>query len=236
MRTPLPARWWLALGALALLAGVADAGPARMGDDACEAADCDEADADDDFAAADPDDDLRSRGRGGSTPPWPGTAASARVVGPPIADVLQRAYRAAGLDRSSTSSWIRRSRASGLIPWVTVRTGRNTRWQDLDPGVDRGVTIEVRAMWRLDRLLFDAREVQAASIEAARLRERRRLASRVIRAYFHWRRVAAAAASQPRWASRAEEAAAELDALTDGWFSSELGNRRPRRASQGPRP
>jgi hypothetical protein len=66
-------------------------------------------------------------------------------------------------------------------------------------------------------------------MQAARGRERRQLASRVIRAYFHWRRTAATASASPRFTTRAEEAAAELDALTDGWFTDQLG-----RARRGP--
>jgi len=158
-------------------------------------------------------------------PPEP----AARVPGPPVGEVLAAAYRAAGLDRDPARGWIRRARVAGLIPSVSVRTGRNASWQDLDPEVDRGTAIEVRATWRLDRLLFDGRELQVASIEAARRRERRQLAGRVIRAYFHWQRMAGAAAAQPRWASRAAEAAAELDALTDGWFSDQLAQPPPRR-------
>lgn len=150
------------------------------------------------------------------------SAPSAEVAGPPVSEVLAEAYRAAGLDRSPGRGWVRRARAAGLIPWVSARAGRNTSWQDLDPEVDRGTTIEVRATWRLDRLLFDGRELQVASIEAARRRERRQLAGRVIRAYFHWRRLAGAAAADSRWTPRADEAAAELDAFTDGWFSRQL--------------
>jgi hypothetical protein len=81
------------------------------------------------------------------------------------------------------------------------------------------VALEVRATWRLDRLVFDGRELQASSIEAARRRERRGLASRVIRAYFAWRRAASP--------GHREETAAELDALTDGWFSEASGVRTP---------
>lgn len=152
----------------------------------------------------------------------------ARVAGPRVGEVVGAAYRAAGIDRNRARGWSRRARVAGLIPWVTVRTGRNTSWQDSDPDVDRGTTIEVRATWRLDRLVFDSRELQAASIDAARHRERQRLASRVIRAYFHWQRVARATGSL-----RAEEAAAELDALTDGWFSDELARRRGRASGRG---
>lgn len=148
---------------------------------------------------------------------------------PPIGEVLAIAYTAAGLDRDRSRSWARRARLAGLVPWIAIRTGLNANWHEQDPEVDRRRTFEVRATWRLDRLVFDGRELQVASADAARRREQRRLASRVIRAYFAWRRVARAALRDSRWGARAEEAAAELDALTDGWFSAELA--RPRRTA-----
>jgi hypothetical protein len=138
---------------------------------------------------------------------------------PAIAEVLEAAYEAAGLDRDPTRSWIRRARVAGLVPWVTVRTGWDANWRDDEPDVGRSRTFEVRATWRLDRLLFDGRELQMSSIDAARRRERRRLASHVIRAYFAWRKVTALAAHDGRFTLAAEAATAELDALTDGWFS-----------------
>jgi len=151
------------------------------------------------------------------------------VFGPRVADVLQVAYRTAGLDRSPARGWVRRGRLAGLMPWLTVRTGRTTSWEDEGVvGVGHSSVVDVRATWRLDRLVFDGHELQVATIEAARRRERRRLATRVIRAYFTWRRAAVAVeAAEPgeaaRRAARAEEAVAELDALTDGWFSTSLG-------------
>ncbi|MDQ3364193.1 MAG: hypothetical protein M3680_02025 [Myxococcota bacterium] len=148
---------------------------------------------------------------------------------PAIGEVLAAAYAAGGLDHDPTRGWARRSRIAGLVPWVTVRGGWDTSWKEDRPDVGRSRTFEVRATWRLDRLLFDGRELQVTNVDAARRRERRRLGSRVIRAYFAWRRVAAAAVENPRWAGRAEEAAAELDVLTDGWFSEELA--RPRRTA-----
>jgi hypothetical protein len=151
-----------------------------------------------------------------------------RVDGPPIAEVLRAAYASAGLDRDLSRGWIRRARLAGLVPWISVRTGRNTRWETSAPEVDYGVAIEVRATWRLDRLVFDGRELQVASVEAARRRERRRLASRVIRAYFAWRR-ASERLGGPGARDRADEAAAELDALTDGWFSDAVAG--PRRTA-----
>ena len=150
-----------------------------------------------------PDDELEVDG-----------VAEARLAAPPIARVVAAAYRAAGLEHDPGRSVVRRARLAGLVPWLTVRGGTNTSWHDEDPNVGRGTTVEVRATWRLDRLVFDRHELQVTAMQAARRRERRRLASRVIKAYFSWRR-AALARSTPR----AEEAEAELDALTDGWFS-----------------
>jgi hypothetical protein len=151
------------------------------------------------------------------------------IVAPAIADVLAAAYRTAGLDRSSAGSWTRRSRLAGLMPYLTVRTGRDTTWDDDGSnGVGHSQVVDVRATWRLDRLVFDGHELQVATIEAARRRERRRLASRVIRAYFAWRRAAlrvpaATSPGESAWrGARADEAVAELDALTDGWFSAGL--------------
>ena len=141
---------------------------------------------------------------------------------PAIRDLVAAAYAASGLDQNPTRSWTRRARVAGLIPWVTLRAAQDTTWQDRDPDLGHQTTLEARATWRLDRLLFDGRELEVASIEASRRRERRRLASRVIRTYFTWLRARSAAAHHIRWASHADEAAAELDALTDGWFTTAL--------------
>jgi hypothetical protein len=156
--------------------------------------------------------------------------AGARVPvhGPSVGAVLAAAYADAGLDRDPGGGWIRRARIAGLIPWVTVRTAYDTSWQDPQSDVGHSTALEVRATWRLDRLLFDSRELQVAALEASRRRERRRLAARVIRSYFTWRRAAGIAdANDDRTSPRVGEAIAELDALTDGWFSRELARHRP---------
>jgi hypothetical protein len=149
------------------------------------------------------------------------------VIGPPIGTVLAHAYATAGLDHDPGDRWRTRARLAGLVPWVTVRTARDASWQDAHAEVGHGTSLEVRATWRLDRLLFDSHELQISGIEAARRRERRRLATRVIRAYFTWRRAAGAAlpASDDREILRLAEATAELDALTDGWFSGDVARR-----------
>ncbi len=158
-----------------------------------------------------------------------------RVRGPSIGEVLAATYAAAGLEHPLAPGLVRRARLGGLVPWLTVRTGRNISWQSDDPTIDKGMVLEVRATWRLDRLVFERRELQIASLEAARRRERRRLARRAIRAYFAWQRAASRVldpidaddpAATRANAIAADEAAAELDALTDGWFSSALARSR----------
>lgn len=139
----------------------------------------------------------------------------ARLVAPPIATVLTAAYRAGGLDHDPGRGFVWRARLAGLVPMLSVRAGTNTSWRvEDDPTIGRGTAYEARATWRLDRVVFDGRELQVAAMTASRRRERRRLANRVIRAYFMWRR-----ATMARSEVRADEAAAELDAMTDGWFS-----------------
>jgi hypothetical protein len=144
-------------------------------------------------------------------------AAAAAVPAPPIGEVLAAAYAEAGLDHDPTPGWSRRARLAGLVPLVAVRAGRNTKWEELEPDVGYGVTYEVRATWRLDRLVFDGREMQAASQQAARRRERSQLVGRVLGLYFAYRRAVASGL-----ALRAEEAAVELDALTGGYFLGAL--------------
>jgi hypothetical protein len=135
---------------------------------------------------------------------------------PHVRTVIDAAYRAAGLHRDIGRGFVRRARLAGLVPWLSVRTARDTTWRDLEPDVGRSTTLEVRATWRLDRLVFEPRELQVASLEAVRRRERRRLANQVIRLYFAWK--------QADGSLRAEEFAAELDALTDGWFGKAVEN------------
>lgn len=143
-----------------------------------------------------------------------GAPGAGDAEGPAVRDVIAAAYRAAGLGTSEMRGLARRARLAGLVPLLTVRTARGTSWHDLEQDVGRSTTLEVRATWRLDRLMFEPRELQVASLEAARRRERRRLAKQVIRAYYAWQRGA-----------RADEAAAELDELTDGWFAKAVENR-----------
>jgi hypothetical protein len=139
-------------------------------------------------------------------------ASGARHRIPPVSAVLAAAFRANALDTSPAASWRWRTRLAGLVPTISIRDGRDATWRDIsDPTIGYVSVFTVSATWRLDRLLFDPNELRISAIEAARRRERRHLAADTLRAYYAYVRSAGTLAG--------DAAAAELDVLTDGWFS-----------------
>lgn len=145
------------------------------------------------------------------------------ATAPPVSAVVAAAYRTAGLADDPTRSWSIRSRLAGLVPMVSARVGNNQSWREVpDPTIGHVLAFDVRAMWRLDRLLFEPNELRIKAIATNRRRERRRVAADTIHTYYRWLRAQAAASHEPRWTAHAEEVTAELDALTDGWFSEVL--------------
>ena len=144
---------------------------------------------------------------------------------PPVASVVAAAYRAAGLDDDPAPGWRRRARLAALVPRVALRDGPVASWHDIsDPTIGYVSLFAVTATWQLDRLVYDRDELRITSIATARRRERRRLGMRVVHAYYAWLRARGAARGDPRGELAADEAAAVLDALTDGWFGRALGD------------
>ena len=114
-----------------------------------------------------------------------------------------------------------------------AQVGQDDTWKDvLDPTIGHILVYDVSATWHLDRLVFDPNEMRASAMEIARRRERRRLALLVSRTYYTWLRSRAAAVRAPSWAVRADQAAAELDALTEALVlaGARIGQRAPSRA------
>lgn len=158
-------------------------------------------------------------------PPLPRADALARIArrAPPIGEVVAASYRASGLDHDPGPGWQRRARFAALVPAVSVHDGRDATWHDVgSPTITNISLFSVTATWRLERLVYEPTEMHVAAFEATRRRERRRLAKLTIRSYYRWLRARADAEVDGRWASRADEAAAELDALSDGWFGKAL--------------
>lgn len=163
------------------------------------------------------------------------TFAQLVASAPSVRAVVAAAERAAGVDEDASTSWRRRSKLAALVPMLSVRVGNTQSWRDVvDPTVNRAAAFDVRASWRLDRLVFDSIEMRIDAQEIARRRERRAVAALAGRAYFAWLRAEASAAGSGRgrrdkWALRAAEAVTELDALTAGWFSDTVANHRESR-------
>jgi hypothetical protein len=86
--------------------------------------------------------------------------------------------------------------------------------------------LEARATWRLDRLLFAEEEVTLERMRHERAEAQARLSKDVLKLLFEWQR-AVASSENPALSPeenltarlKAIEAEAELDLLTDGWFS-----------------
>ena len=143
---------------------------------------------------------------------------------PPVSAVLAAAYRTAGLAADPVPSWRLRSRLATLIPWVSARRGQDEYWREvIDPTITHAIGYDVRVAWHLERLLFDSNEPRFEMLDLARRRERRRLSALVIHRYFDW-----LAARSANAAVETAETAAELDALTDGWFSETAKAAEPR--------
>ena len=217
------------LGLLAVLVARANAAPRR--DAPPPGLDVDPSATEDDWNDDDDDDadgGTRASGRGRDSRnrgarPVRATATRPRsralvARAPSVREVVDAAQRAAGLAEDGSRGWLRRARLSALVPFLSVRVGNTQSWRDVvDPTVNRAVAFDVRAGWRLDRLVFDSVELRSArrSKPATRAAHRGRAReSRVLRlasAPRHRRCVTLA------WqVRRSRSGRGRLDALTDG--------------------
>ncbi|MEO6775019.1 MAG: hypothetical protein ABI467_18785 [Kofleriaceae bacterium] len=157
---------------------------------------------------------MRARGAPADSP-----CNCPRVAPFALSEVAAAAVRAAGLDHDPTHGWTTRARLAGLVPMLSGRVGRNLTWKEVDdPTLGYTTMFDVRATWRLERLLFDPNEIRIAAVDVSRRRERRRVETLAVHSYLAWLRV-------PRGGDRADLLAADLDILTDGWFSEALAKR-----------
>lgn len=177
---------------------------------------------------------------GAAPAPAKDPAPAPRPVGPTARAVVQAAFRAAGLgaEVERLEVMAARARASAALPELRLRGMRTTdsavRFTptDTDPyrATESGSAaylVEARFVWRLGRALFADEEVSIERLRVDRDDARRALAGKVLVAFFEWRRARevvrdASLSSAEHLAAevRADEAAATLDVLTDGWFSS----------------
>jgi hypothetical protein len=174
----------------------------------------------------------------GGTPP----AVERPLVLPALARrCVAAALRASGLgtDDARLDAIVSRARSSALFPearlramrlWddaahaTTLATTNDTTYYD---AIGANLVLELRLTWRLDRLIYAGDEPNIERLRLERQDARARLATRTLEVLFAWERAAvddagAAPGSRDEIAARlrAAEAAATLDVLTAGWFSS----------------
>lgn len=130
-----------------------------------------------------------------------------------------------------------RARAAAALPELRLRALRSVdQGQTLSPTEydpvrttatgGSSVWMEARATWRLDRLVFADEEVALERMRHERAEAQARVVTRVLKLLFEWQRALAmadnpAGSPEEQLASRlkALEAEAELDLMTDRWFS-----------------
>lgn len=171
-------------------------------------------------------------------------AAAPEPPEPSLAEVREAALRFAGLDWRPEREWAQRTRLAGLMPVLTVSASSGTAHdqdlsrassgnEQLEVAIDRDVSFEAKAVWQLDRLLFDETEIRAIQIAQQRHRERQELLAHVTSLYYQRRKlqlVRAPGGNAPDSATRElaiEETAAQLDALTGGYFTRAMHTPQP---------
>jgi hypothetical protein len=156
-------------------------------------------------------------------------------------DCVTAAWRSSGLgvDDARIDSIIARSRASALLPETRVRAMRlftdaqhttllaTTDATNYYDAVGANLVLEARLTWRLDRLVYAGDEPTLERARLERQEARSRLGTRTLEALFAWERAflderdPAQSAREKRESSlRSAQAAATLDVLTGGWFST----------------
>src|SRR5690606_16759134 len=128
---------------------------------------------------------------------------------PRLDEIRTAALRYAGLDGRPEKSWSRRARMAGLLPALTLQAHRGTAedeelsrsstgTQKLDVGTGADLDVEARAVWQLDRLVFDEAELRALQTAQKLHRDRIQLLSQVTTVYFQRRKLQVMAIWSPQ--------------------------------------
>jgi hypothetical protein len=154
---------------------------------------------------------------------------------PKLTAVRDAALRYAGLHQHPERAWSRRTRLAGLMPTLTVSINhdlahdadvsrQSTGKEELAVGTGEDLGFEARAVWRLDRLLFDEAEVRVLQVAQRQHQERIELLTRVTSIYYQRRKLQVARLRGGKDAGSIdqllaiEELTDQLDALTGGYF------------------
>lgn len=181
---------------------------------------------------------------------------------PPVAELtpqlaratLEAAQRAAGQNRVRTrlDGLASRAKSSALLPELRLRAQRSTDESlrlaptTADPyrytkAGGSTLSLEARATWKLDRLVFAHEEVQVEHLRWQRAQQAARLSRQVLVTLVAWQRALwdrARPDSAPEARLAAElrriEAEVRLDLLTGGRFSELVGTKRQKQLAERP--
>lgn len=145
---------------------------------------------------------------------------------PSLAELVEAARQAPGLDDASLRRLRRRMRRAALLPVLVVR-GRRGRTEDLDEDlnlqVDDDLSGDLELRWQLEHLVASDDELAILREERARARDREGRIRLVIVAYYERRRLQLerdlSGQADLHGEVRILELASLLDALTGGAFS-----------------
>ena len=161
---------------------------------------------------------------------------------PDVRAVQQSAVKYARTHPDKVDTWRTRARASNLLPEFRVAVNRDqatdssqTRTSGTgDPratsGSDDKFGLDLRAVWDLNKTIYDPAEVQIQRETIKASRQRDSLVAEVTKLYFERRRAQVKLLldrdmdlrSQVKQELKVAELTAYLDGLTGGWFSSQL--------------
>lgn len=171
---------------------------------------------------------------------------------PTVGEIQEEAIRYLGFDQREMEGWKKKARWSTVLPRLQIGFERDLKdivslttkdsvsisggdvtvgpdENNFDQNFNQGTSFDVRAVWRLDELLFNRDSLAVSSERRDWIRERNRVLQEVTEAYFTRRRLRQ---ELPRpndpWEVREkkklilDQASAALDACTGGWFSREI--------------
>ena len=171
---------------------------------------------------------------------------------PSLREVQEEATRFVGFDSVEIESWKKRARWSALLPRLQAGVSTDLKEtvnlttkdsvsvsggsvfvgpseSNFDQNFNQGTSVDIRAVWYLNELVFN-RDVLAASSEKRDwIRERNRTLQEITQAYIARKRLIKEVKSKSESELILEkkkmildEAQATLDALTGGWYSEEI--------------
>ncbi len=172
---------------------------------------------------------------------------------PAVLEVQREALRYAGYDRADISEWGHRARWAAALPRLQVGFNRDVRdtvslttkdsvsitggtvlvgpgENNFDDNVRQGTSVEVRAVWVLNELVFNRDTLDVSSEQRRWHQDQQRLLAEVNKNYYDRLEILrelqkrdVKAEDKSKLKIQLAKTVATLDALTGGWFSQGIG-------------